>query len=60
MRVREGDCIGTKDGRFGVITLLVTQENFLVEEIIHPDDLEPGGTEINEFQASIRDVASIR
>jgi len=57
MRVVKGDVIGTKDGRYGVVTFVVTQENFLVAEATHPDD--DCETEANEFWTGIDNVASI-
>lgn len=56
MQVREGDTIGTKDGRYGIVTFLVTQKKFLVKE--HPDVLDPG-TDPAEFWTDIDNVASI-
>lgn len=57
MRVAEGDVIGTKDGRYGVVTFLVTQKHFMVVEALDPDD--DCSTEPNEFWTGIDNVASI-
>lgn len=57
MKVREGDTIGTKDGRYGVISFLVTQQHFLVTEAV--DYLEPVPSAPREFWTDISNVASI-
>ncbi len=57
MRVVEGDVIGTKDGRYGSVTFVVSQNHFLVVEALDPDD--ECGTEPNEFWTNIENVASI-
>lgn len=58
MRVAEGDIIGTKDGRYGVVEFIVTQDRFLVLEAFPPDapcaDVMP-----NQFWTGIKNVASI-
>lgn len=57
MRVREGDTIGTKDGRYGVVTFVVTQDSFLVKEALAPE--AECGTETEEFWTGVENVASI-
>lgn len=57
MRVREGDVIGLKDGRYGTVTFLVTQDWFLVTEAV--DQLEPVPEEPPQFWTSLDNVASI-
>lgn len=57
MKVKEGDTIGTKDGRYGTISFIVTQDHFLVNEAVDID--EPCPTEVNQFWTGIDNVASI-
>lgn len=54
MRVQEGDVIGTKDGRYGRIELLVSQKHFVVKEML-PDANHYG----ENFWTGIENVASI-
>lgn len=58
MRVAEGDVIGTKDGRYGKVAFLVTQDWFLVD--IFPQDVnEPAPNEPEQAWLTAKDVASI-
>ena len=57
MQVAKGDIIGTKDGRYGIVDFIVTQDKFLVNESVSA--LEPLPEVPNQFWTGIDNVASI-